>query len=214
MHYDKVTDGPSADGRVGVFIPGRRRDRAAIRLMAIATALLLVVFFVLGSSRAAFSATAANSSNSLASGTVALTDDDAGAAMFDGLVGLAPLDTEERCVQVQYTGSLDPGPVVVYATGAPSGSLGGFLDLVVEVGSATADPFGSCVSFVPSDTLYAGSLDGFASTHASYATGVAGFDPAGAGEARTFRFRITVQDDPGASGLTTEWGVTWETRSA
>jgi hypothetical protein len=182
-------------------------------LAAVATALLLVVFLVLGVSRAAFTATTANNGNAASAGTVTLSDDDAGVAMFDALTNLAPLDSFTRCIHVDYTGSLDPTAIVVYATAAPTGLLAQYLNLTVEIGPDNADPFASCTSFAPTSTLFTGTLAGLATTHPNYAAGLSTWNPS-ASDSRTFRFTLTVQDVAAASGQSANWGFTWETRSS
>lgn len=183
-----------------------------VRLAAVGTALLLVVFLVVTASRAAFSATTINAGNSVSTGTVTLTDDDSGTAMFDTLSNLAPLSTATRCIHVDYTGSIDPDPVLLYIDTTPTGTLDQYLDLTVEIGPDNADAFGACTSFSASSTLFSGTLESFASTHDSYANGLSTWDPSGV-ESRTFRFVITVQDDAGANGQSAGWGFTWATES-
>jgi hypothetical protein len=71
-----------------------------LAVLAAVAALLAVV-----STFSAFSGTTANPGNSAVAGTVTLTDNDSGAAMFS-LASLKPGDTDTRCLQVTYTGSL------------------------------------------------------------------------------------------------------------
>ena len=77
------------------------------RMTAIAGPFVVVTFLVLSASRAAFTATTANSGNSVAAGTVSLVDNDVGAAMF-ALTDLSPGANFDRCIEVEYTGSIDP----------------------------------------------------------------------------------------------------------
>ena len=142
---------------------------------------------------------------------VELTDSDAGTAMFVDGVPLAPGVTEERCIEVAYRGVADPRPVKLYATGI-SGALAGWLDLTVDIGRAAPGSFGSCSSFVLTDTVYIGTLADFDAAHGSYATGVLTWDPAEAQETRHFRFTVAVQDDPAAAGLSATFGFSWATR--
>jgi len=199
-------------GEVGL-VPPRWLGASTARLAAVGTALLLVVFLVLSSSRAAFTATTENTGNSVSTGVIALADDDADTAMFDAVADLGPGESVERCIQVDFTGSIDVEPIALYAAGTPSGALAPYLDLAVEVGSATGDSFPSCATFTPSSTLYTGTLASFASTHADYGSGLATWAPTGP-SSRAFRVTVTVQDDPLAAGLATSWAFTWEARSA
>ena len=144
--------------------------------------------------------------------TIELTDSDAGTALFSEGTVLAPGVSLERCIAVTYDGNADPDPVLLYAATA-DGALTAYLDLIVEMGSASGDSFGSCRAFVPSATLHRGTLADFAAAHRGAASGLPTWDPAGAGERRSFRFRVSVRDDPAASGLSAAFGFTWESRA-
>ena len=183
------------------------------RAMAVAFAFLLVSFLVLNSSRAAFSDTTGNSANAISTGTIDLSDNDSGAAMFASVANLAPGSIVDRCIDVGYTGSYDPNAIVLYMPSAPTGSLAPYLDLTVEIGADTTDAFGTCTNFVASSTLYTGTVSGLRSTHSSYLSGLTTWDPTGT-STRTFRFRISVQDNNLAQGLATTFDITWEVRSA
>jgi hypothetical protein len=197
--------------------PPSPKDRSSVnamfaRTLAVAVAFLLVTFLVLNSSRAAFSSTTDSPTNAVSTASVALNDNDAGSAMFAAVADLVPGSTIDRCIDVTYAGSIDPGAVVMYMPTAPSGTLPPFLDLTIEIGADTADPFASCATFTPTSTLFTGTLDSFRTAHPDYATGQTTWDPAGP-STQTFRFRITVQDNNLAQGLTTAFGFTWEVRS-
>ena len=141
---------------------------------------------------------------------VELTDDDAGTALFtDGTV-LAPGTVHSRCITVSYVGH-SASTVRLYAAGI-SGTLAPYLDLVVELGPATSDPFGSCAGFVPSAIVFTGTLADFAAAHPAYDTGVPTWDPAAADSTRSFRFSLSVRDEPAAEGATTSFGFSWEAR--
>lgn len=144
---------------------------------------------------------------------VELTDSDAGTAMFAGDIPLAPGTTRDRCIEVTYTGAgEDVGPVLLYAA-STSGDLAPYLDLTVDMGRAEDGAFGECSGFTPSGTLYEGTLAGFAAAHHSYATGRTTWDPTGAAETRTFRFRVAVQDVAAAAGRSATFGFTWRTEA-
>jgi len=143
---------------------------------------------------------------------VELSDSDAGTAMFGGetLLPGVPLD---RCIEVNYSGADNPGPVLLYAAAA-SGDLAPYLDLTIHMGSAAAGAFGSCGSFSVSESVYAGTLADFGAAHSSYATGQFTWNPSDAQETRSFRFRLTVQDVPAAAGKSANFGFTWRTEAA
>jgi hypothetical protein len=131
--------------------------------------------------------------------------------MFTGGVPLAPGTAEERCIEVAYRGDADPRPVRLYGTGI-SGALAPYLDLTIEIGRAAPGSFGSCASFVPSATLFTGTLAGFDAAHGTYASGVPTWNPGGEREARSFRFSVAVQDVPAAAGLSAGFGFSWATQ--
>jgi hypothetical protein len=193
---------------------GRSLNALALQLSALALAFILVALLVVTSSRQAFVAQNDNATNQVSSATVDLADNDASTAMFANVTGLLPGANTDRCIDVTYTGSVDPTAVLLYASAAPTGTLAPYLDLTIDIGANTPDAFGTCTSFVSSSTLYSGTLAAFATARAGYATGLSTWDPSGSPETRTFRFRLSVQDTPAAEGLTTTFGFSWETRTS
>jgi hypothetical protein len=194
----------------------RRRslNSRVVQLGALALSFIAISILVVTSSRAAFVAQNDNVTNQVSAAAVDLADNDSGTAMFNNVTGLMPGTTVDRCIDVTYTGTVDPTAVLIYASGAPTGTLAPYLDLTVEVGVDTPAGFRDCTGFVSSSTVYTGTLSGFAAAHSGYATGVTTWDPAGSPETRTFRFRVAVQDNAAAEGLTTTFGFSWETRTS
>lgn len=147
---------------------------------------------------------------------VALTDDAAGTAMFGGGGAssgvLAPGLPEQRCIRVTFDGAVGAGPVVLYAAEA-QGALTPYLDLVVELGQGDGGSFGDCAGFVPTGTVFSGTLETFGAGHSAYETGLVTWTPGASGEARSFRFTLTVRDDPAAEGLSAGFGFSWEARA-
>jgi hypothetical protein len=193
---------------------GRSLNSIAIQLSAFALTFILIALMVVTSSRAAFVAQNDNSTNTVTSAAIALSDNDATTAMFNNVTNMMPGTTYERCIDVTYTGTVDPTAVILYASGAPTGTLAPYLDLTVQVGADTPAAFRDCTGFVSSGTVYTGTLGTFASTKTGYVNGVTAWDPIGSPETRTFRFVLTVQDNSAAAGLTTTFGFSWETRTS
>jgi hypothetical protein len=194
---------------------GRRSLNAlALQLAAVALSFILIALLVVTSSRAAFVAQNDNVTNQVTAAAVDLTDNDSSTAMFNNVTGLMPGTNVDRCIDVTYTGSVDPTAVLLYITGAPTGTLAPYLNLTIDIGADTADAFRTCTAFVSSSTLYNGTLSDFATNRAGYATGLSTWDPVGSPETRTFRFRISVQDNAAAEGLTSTFGFSWETRTS
>lgn len=142
---------------------------------------------------------------------ISLIDDAAGTAMFTDDRGLAPGIPEQRCIRVTVDGAVGIEPVVLYAAEV-QGALAQYLDLTVEI-SPDGGAFGDCSGFVPGATLFTGSLADFGGGHTGYGTGLAAWTPAVPGEARGFRFTVTVRDVPEAEGLSAGFGFTWEARA-
>ena len=140
---------------------------------------------------------------------VRLTDSAAGTALF-GNETLLPGLSVARCISVTYDGTVDPGPVRLFA--APtSGELAPYLDLTIDIGQGGTT---GCPGVTPSGTVFGGTLAGFAAAHAGYATGAATWDPADGQETRTFRVALTVRNDPAGSGKSATFGFSWRTETS
>ena len=188
------------------------------------TALILLVMGVaIGSTTAAFSANTSNANNTIATGTVAVGDNDGGSSPVVTLSNARPGDTSTGCMKVTDTGSLSSS-VRLYATVTGTG-LGQYLDLKITRGSST-DPFGSCTNFAADATdylgqgagvIYNGTLAAFPST---YAAGLV--DPISGtpeswtqNEAHTYKIQVTLQASAptAAQGLTANPTFVWEARN-
>jgi hypothetical protein len=143
---------------------------------------------------------------------IALTDSAAGTALF-GNETLPPGVVVQRCIAVTYAGNADPGPVQLYAA-ATAGDLAPYLDLTIDIGQDGAGSSGSCADFSPSGTLYDGTLAAFAEEHPSYASGRATWEPSDAEDTRSFRFSLTVRDEPAAAGRSATFGFSWRTEAS
>ncbi|OJF09353.1 hypothetical protein [Couchioplanes caeruleus] len=160
-------------------------------------------------SSAAFTANTGNSANTWNAGTVELSDDDNGSAMFSP-TNLRPGSTGEKCINVSYTGSL-AATVKLYGT-AVSGDLAPHIDLVIEEGSGGG--YGTCTGFTPSGTAYTGTLENFGATKNNFANGVGTFAPASA-DNKTYHITYTLNASTpdikqGTSAAAT---FTWEAAS-
>jgi predicted ribosomally synthesized peptide with SipW-like signal peptide len=209
------------NGRSGAEAPGTRKRGLAgkVGLTMLILALLGVIVGV--GTWSAFSATTQNSGNSFATGTVILTDDDAGTAMLT-LANAKPGDSDTSCIIVTYTGTL-PANVRLYGTTGGTG-LDQYLDLVVTRGTKAPGGFDSCAGFAADATnyigagagvIYNGTLQGWAD---NYAAGLVDPTPGTPElwtnpESHTYRFVITVQDNNAAQGLTATQTFTWEARN-
>lgn len=183
----------------------RRRATTFAALLSLA----LVALGVARVSEAGFSDTTSNDANAWSTGTVNLTDDDQGAAMFtvggdDLLSGGQSLT---RCINVTYSGTLTADRAVrLYATA--TGALAPYLNLTVVEGADAAQ--GSCSGFTPTSTLYTGTVAGFAAMHDTFAHGASDWAITTAPETRSYQFTVTVQNTVGAMAKSGGATFTWE----
>jgi hypothetical protein len=196
--------------------PGARAARAGF-LAAPFVGLAVAVALVWQSSYAAFSDTTENGENNWAAGSVAIEDDDAGAAMFtlanDG--NLKPGAGRSQCIEVTKTGSL-AGTVKLYGTGlATTNGLSSALNLTIEQG--TGDVVGgSCTNFSETGAdVYSGTLAGF-SAITNFGSGRGDWAPAAGSATRTFRFTYSLPSnaDNGVQGGTAAITFVWEAQNS
>jgi hypothetical protein len=122
----------------------------------------------------AFSSQTDNPGNVVTAGSVTLTDNDAGSALY-ALTAAKPGDSQTSCIKVTYTGSLNAN-VRIYTPSA-IGELGPNVTLKIEPGTQASPSFPSCTGFTPDSggALFEGTLAGFAAANNSYANGIVDF---------------------------------------
>lgn len=164
----------------------------------------------------AFSATTVNAGNTFDAGTVVISDNDAGTAMYN-VSGAKPNDVVVRCIRVTYTGSL-PSTVKLYTT-TPVNAFGQYVTLAIDKGSMpTGTAFPSCVGFTSEASVFNGTLSSFAAGDTSFATG-AGANPGAQtqwnlNDTLVYRFTLTMQDNPLAvGGSSGTHSFTWEAQN-
>lgn len=193
--------------------PSRRTVRIAT-WSAVPVALLASAAVVATSSYAAFSATTDNPTNNWSAGTVSLSDDDGGTAMFTAQK-LKPGATGTKCITVTSAGTL-PGKVVLYGT-APSTTKGLADAITLKVEQGTGGSFASCAEFTAAKEIFTGSLATFGAAHTNYATGVGDWATTGSpAESKTYRITYTLGADTpnSAQGGTASVGLTWEAQNS
>jgi predicted ribosomally synthesized peptide with SipW-like signal peptide len=123
----------------------------------------------------AFSSKTENSGNIITTGTVAIEDNDAGAALYT-LTAAKPGESKSSCIKVIYKGSL-PATVKLF-TESTIGPLGPYVNLKIEAGTQTTSTFPSCEGFAAfgtGGTVYEGTLAAFATEKNTYAAGISTF---------------------------------------
>jgi hypothetical protein len=167
----------------------------------------------------AFSSTTTNAGNTITAGTVAIADNDAGAAMYS-ITAAKPGESVSKCIKVTYTGSLD-ADVHIYTT-STIGSLGQYVELTITPGTQTTPSFPSCTGFVADSggALYTGTLQNFGTTKNSYANGVVDYPGSttkwATNDSVIYQVTATLQSSApdAAQGLTTgSHTFTWEARN-
>lgn len=197
--------------------------------MNIRTKVLLTVLCVgaLGSLAAvgvfgAFSATTTNAGNNITAGTVAISDNDSGSALYT-LTNVKPGEGTEKCIKVTYTGSLN-SDVRLYVTGG-GGALGQYVDVTITPGTQSSSTFPECSGFT-ADTagaIYTGTLSNLISTKGTYANGLVDYPGNGltsgkwvTNDAVVYKIVATLQSSApeAAQGATTNAHTfTWEARN-
>ncbi len=191
-----------------------KNKKKLIAAAAVPAALLASGGLVWSASYSAFSATTSNPTNNWTAGTVALTDSDAGTALFTA-TNLKPGATAAKCITVTSSGSL-ASTVKLYGTDyATTKDLAGNLNLKVEegTGSTSAD----CASFTAGGgaAIFDGTLTSFA-TKTSFATGVGTWAPAAGTQTKSYRvtYTLSAATPDTAQGGTAQVGLTWEAQNS
>jgi hypothetical protein len=170
-----------------VMHPSLPTSRTARVVASCATplAVLAAGALIWQTSSAAFTGQTRSSGNDWSTGTVALTDDDRGAARFQA-DNLTPGETETKCIVVTANASV-PGTVKGYAVN-PTFTSPALADrILITLKEGTGGSFDSCTGFTATSTITSQSpLSGFAQVN-SYATALGGWDVATGTHSRTYQ---------------------------
>jgi hypothetical protein len=187
----------------------------ALRAGAVTAGIAAVGVLLVQGSTAAFTASTDNKSNVVESGTVVLTNDGAGTAMFN-LGNLNGGQTVERCINVSYDGSLTAD---IRLFGASSGELAPGLATTIEIGAGAVGGKGfSCTGFVAiappgssaTTPLFNDTLDVFGKNNTSYATSLGGFNEATKGASKSYKVTVKVSNLAAYQGKSAMADFTWE----
>lgn len=222
--------GPATE-RVDASPDRRRRARAVGMMMG----LIACGGVVWQSSHAVFTGNTSNGTNTLGAGTVTITDNDSGSAMFN-LPTIAPGDTGTVCMGVQYTGSLTPTAIRLYTSGAQEANNGGAygawandatsemddnvtMQIEVSGNDLNADPANACApvgvgSFTNVAAVAPGTvLQTLLNTHTTYANGLPSqWGTIVANKWRVFKFTYTLPSSAptSAQGDGVKFNIVWE----
>lgn len=161
------------------------------------TALALVFFMVSSVTSAAWTDTTRNDGNSWATGSVSLTDDDLGVAMFS-VTGMVPGDIVQNSITVTNESTV-PLDVRLYGENLVNVDLLA-QHLNLKVGTTAAG-----------GEIYDGTLLGFATAHTAFATGTAVIDLAASGT-QTYHFWVELDAATPSGFQSTTAGIdfVWE----
>lgn len=169
-----------------------RKKPIARRVLASIAALCAFGAFGLAGTWSAFTDTTQADGSHFVAGTVDITNDSAGTALFD-LTGLVPGMATTRCINVTNDGDVPFANVQL--TGTASGALAPALRLTVDRGSgATGGASASCTSFTAST---AGLID---TTLSALGGLTPGDDTSGWAAGASKSYRVTVTLDANAAG--------------
>ncbi|WP_375432298.1 TasA family protein [uncultured Friedmanniella sp.] len=197
-------------------MPPSPRSVRASRWLLWPVAAAATLALVSQASYAAFSSKVSNGDNSFSVGTVNLSDDDSGTALFI-LTNLKPGSSGSRCIAVTSSGTL-PSSVKLYATDVTTTKgLGSYVSLTITQGTGAS--FGSCSGFsalATGSAVYSGTVTAFTGAATGYGSGVGSWSPSGtATETRSYQFGYTVSaatPDSAQGGVAT-FGLTWEAQN-
>lgn len=166
-----------------------RKARKIGTVIATPIAVLAAAALIWQSSYSAFTGTTRNSGNNWATGSVALTDDDAGSARFQAS-DMVPGDTDTKCIKVTANASVD-GLVKGYAVN-PVLSPQGLQDHIkVSVRAGSGGGFGSCTGFVSEGTIIPTMSLTTLATYSNYANGAGGWAVTAGTQSKTYEVTWT-----------------------
>lgn len=167
----------------------------------------------------AFSSTTSNPNNSFAAGSVTISDNDGGTALYS-VSARKPNDSVSRCIRVTYTGTL-ASTVKLYRSAFTGGTgLDPYVNITVErADSGTVTDYATCAGFDATPTTeYSGTL---AALGTSFTDGAAVTleDAAGGAvwdlnDAVDYKVTASLADNNAGNGLATgTHAFTWEARN-
>ena len=149
----------------------------------------------------AFSSATENPGNNFDAGTVYISDNDAGSALYN-VTNRKPGDFVEKCIKVTYSGSL-ASDVKLYLPDAINAQVGNYTNLTITSGTGSA---AACTDFAADATnsnVFTGTLKGFSTTYNSYANGLVDNPLAktkwDTNDAVTYKYRVELQDNNAAN---------------
>lgn len=188
----------------------RRRWWASAPAVVAALALVLSALVTWQTSSALFVGTTANGPQSFSTGSVVLSDNDLGVALFN-VTNMKPGATGQQCIKLSYTGTL-AAAVKVYGTGlTATNALDTWLNIQIEEGSTSATTFPTCTGFSASGTIFNNTLNNLGT---AFASGVGTWTPSGSAS-KDYRITYTLSAAAPNSTQSSSAAVTftWEAQN-
>ncbi|HEY8301850.1 MAG TPA: hypothetical protein VIG48_08120 [Jatrophihabitans sp.] len=208
-------------GRVLEQAPSRRFAFVATVATAVA-GLVASGVLVWHASYSAFSATTTNPTDNWAAGSVALTDDDSGSALFT-VANMKPGATGTKCIVVTSNASL-ASTVKLYATAgsfAQTKTLADNISLTVTQGASTGANCAGFAADTGATNTTTGSLTAFSTSFTAFSSGFGTWAPAaGNGVQKTYQITYTLNNagtqaaTDAMQGGTAQIGFTWEEQTS
>ena len=174
------------------------------KMLLTALTVMVVGSIVAFGTFSAFSSSTENPGNNFDAGTVAISDNDAGSALYN-VTNRKPGQITEKCIKVTYNGTL-ASDVKLYNPDAVNADVADYTDLVITSGIGEETDCSDFDDDTSNPTVYSGELDDFQSAHDSYANGLVDNPLAqtkwDADDTVTYRFSVTLQDNNAANAGT------------
>jgi hypothetical protein len=193
------------------------RTRRIVSLSAAPVAVLLAGAMVWQGSYAAFSADTRNVGNGWETGSVAITDDDGGAAMFQ-IQNVKPGQTGEKCIAVTASPSI-PSIIKMYSADLAADGLEPYVKVKIEQGTGGGFAAG-CTDFVPADPVNeeaSQTLSTLGNNHTSWTSAILPWTMPGGTVTKTYRFSwvfdttgLTQTEVDGLQGRAASINFEWE----
>ena len=178
--------------------------------LVVGLALVVASLVTWRTSNALFTATTTNGTNNFSTGSVTLSDNDSGTALFN-VTGMKPGATGSACIRVSYSGTL-ASSIKVYGTGeTATNSLDTYLSIAIDQGTNSSSTAGACGTWTASTNYFTGNLNTIAST---FATGYGSWTPSSAAT-QDYRITYTLSSSAPNSTMSSTASVTftWEAQN-
>ncbi|WP_110239787.1 hypothetical protein [Nocardioides gilvus] len=200
-----------------------QKSRKVLAALATPVAVLAAGALVYQASYAAFTGTTNNTGNEWSTGSINLTDDDNGVAMFR-VSNLLPNDTATRCIEVTANASV-PSTVLGYTVSPDITNAKGLQDRIkITIQAGNGGSFSTCTGFtaVGAPTVTAAPLSYLMANVNNWDTAAGEWAVAGGAGAEKRTYQITYSFDTagmtqqqidGLQGAKVGVGLQWEMRT-